>query len=499
MSDPPLHGIAVYNPDLLSRDELVRTFVARDDLLALLLEDLRRETDGAPQHHLIVGHRGMGKTTLLRRLRYAIEDDAALEAWLPLVFPEEQYNVVRLSDLWLNCVDALVDTLEQQGGDVSPLDRRAAEVHALDDEEQRATAALELLMAGAPTRRFVLLIDNLDLVLDRIEDQQWALREVLSSEARLLLVGATSRGLETTFTYDKAFYDFFRSHHLTALDDAQAFAVLRRLAEVGDSPDVARVLDEDPARIRALRVLSGGNPRTIVLLYGVLAQGTAGDVRSDLERLLDHCTPLYKARFEAMPAQAQQVVDAIAVHWDPITAADLAERVRLPVNTVSAQLNRLVNQGVVEKVPYHPGRRLAFQLAERFFNIWYLMRASRRVRRRLAWLVECLKLLYVVDAEGRRALHSPAPPLASPEEVGKARSEPGEGDESLARELARSASVAEVRRLLGALGGGDRWRPFGEALAAVDAGTRHYLRRLAPEVRDPTETLLARLGEELES
>src|SRR5437879_3581955 len=107
MSDPlqePLRGVAIYNPGLLSKQELIGLWVARQPLLELLLEDLRRVgPEDHAQHHLLIGQRGMGKTMLLRRLRYAIEDDAQLDReWLPLVFPEEQYNVVRLSDLYAN-------------------------------------------------------------------------------------------------------------------------------------------------------------------------------------------------------------------------------------------------------------------------------------------------------------------------------------------------------------------------------------------------------------
>jgi len=133
------------------------------------------------------------------------------------------------------------------------------------------------------------------------------------------------------------------------------------------------------------------------LLFNVLAQGTDGDVRTDLEKLLDQSTPLYKARFESLPPQAQQIVDAVAIHWDPISAGELAEKLPLDVNQVSSQLNRLVQQGVLEKVEYHPATKAGFQVAERFFNIWYLMRASRRVRRRLLWLVQFLRLFYGAD------------------------------------------------------------------------------------------------------
>ena len=115
------------------------------------------------------------------------------------------------------------------------------------------------------------------------------------------------------------------------------------------------------------------------------------------------CTPLYKARFEELPAQGQQILDALAMLWEPATAAQVAEKARLEVTTVSSQLARLVRQGVVEKVALPPGKRIGFQIAERFFNIWYLMRASRRVRRRLLWLAQFLKMFYSEPERRQRA------------------------------------------------------------------------------------------------
>jgi hypothetical protein len=94
----------------------------------------------------------------------------------------------------------------------------------------------------------------------------------------------------------------------------------------------------------------------------------------------------------------------VATHWDQISAGELADLMELEVNKVSAQLNRLVQQGVIEKVPYDPPTKTGFQIAERFFNIWYLMRASRRVRRRLIWLVEFLRMFYSQDELGEKAL-----------------------------------------------------------------------------------------------
>ena len=93
----------------------------------------------------------------------------------------------------------------------------------------------------------------------------------------------------------------------------------------------------------------------------------------------------------------------MALHWHPITAADCAGHTRLGVNVVSAQLNRLCRQGLLSKVALPGASKLGFQVAERLFNIWYLMRASRRLRRRLGWLVEFLRVFYGEEDLQKRA------------------------------------------------------------------------------------------------
>ncbi|MFD2113854.1 tetratricopeptide repeat protein [Thiorhodococcus fuscus] len=393
--DEALHGVAVYNPDLLSRDELKRYFVGRLPLLERILADLKRERPGRiGQHRLLLGQRGMGKTSLLRRIAIAVEEAPELDAiWLPLTFPEEQYNVADPADLWLNCLDAIGDVLERRGrtAEAEALDAR---IESLNDASPETVLNALLDQARQLDRRLLLLLDNVDLILDRLREHHWALREALQSCPELLLFGASARAIEASYQYDAAFYDFFRIDELKGLTEDELRATLIRLAEVGGTPAVAELVERDPARIQTLHLLTGGNPRTTVLLYGVLAQGPGGDVRSDLEGLLDRVTPLYKARFEELPERGQQLVDALALHWDPASARQLADRLGWGVNLVSAQLDRLQVQGVVEKTAPYQGKRALFQLAERFFNIWYLMRASRRVRRRLAWLVRFLRMWF---------------------------------------------------------------------------------------------------------
>ncbi len=395
---------AIYNPHLLERSDLVASFVARHALFDELLDDLRR---GGKQHHLLVGARGSGKTTLLLRIAYGIEDDAKLaRACVPLRFPEEQYNVSRPSDFWMNCIDALTDALEQRG-DHQGATKLDAEVKALEDleDDQRATQALALLTdwAKRSKKMLVLLVDNMDIVLERLREAHWPLREALSADNRLIVIGASTTFLQESLVYESPFYDFFHVHELGPLPEDEARKLVLELARLANTPEVEAIIAADPGRFKALYVLTGGMPRTLALLHGILAAGKNGRVEEDLDGLLDQLTPYYKARFDDLPTQSQLIMDAVALHWHPITAADCASHTRLGVNVVSAQLDRLCRQGLLSKVALPGASKLGFQVAERFFNIWYLMRASRRLRRRLGWLVEFLRVFYGEEDLQKRA------------------------------------------------------------------------------------------------
>lgn len=445
---------AIYNPALLTMQESIALFTARRGLLDRLLDSLHRTSPGDPaQHVLLVGQRGQGKTTLLRRLAYAIEDAPELAArYIPLTFPEEQYNVGRVSDLWVNALDALADYLAARDRWLEAKEIDQAVEGLPDDESARELAARAALerWSNHTGARLLLLLDSIDLIFERLSDAHWELRSVLSSAGWLAVIGASARVLEESFDYGAAFYDFFRVEELRGLTVAESFDLMIALAQHYGAPQVERLIESDPGRFRALQSLTGGNPRTLTMLFTILASGDEGSVHEDLERLLDQCTPLYKARIEALPTQAQQVVDALATNWDPMLASEAAEAARLDVNAVSSQLSRLADQGIVERVPLPPKRRSGYQLAERFFNIWYLMRASRRARRRLTWFVEFLRLFYGDEGISERArvlLRE-----KSPEDV-QSRARTGQLALALARalgkgDLARALEVTGVSRLL---------------------------------------------------
>jgi Flp pilus assembly protein TadD len=417
---------AKYNPHLWSADELRAIFVARQRELETILQVLRTTAPAsAPQHLLITGQRGMGKSTLLQRVALAVEDDPGLQSeWLPLRFPEEQYTVSTPAELWTNVIGALADVQERLGKATSEIDAELAQLAHLSAGEREA-ASLNWIRQWCENhkKRLLLLMDSTDLLFANLAGGDankrsakkdggasalWRVRRALLHAPHFFWLGGSYQPLEANGLYSDAFLDFFQLVELRPLTLVEMQTAIQAMARVfgagrglqGDDAEdeVKRLLDARPERLRAMRQLTGGNPRTTVMLYELFAAGGRDSIRADLERLLDAMTPLYKARLEVLADQPRKVFAHVMEHWAPISAKALAQVAHLTVGTVSTQLTRLEQEGLVEKTALGGTKRSGFQASERFFNIWYLMRnAPRGARSRVGSLVAFMQLWYSKD------------------------------------------------------------------------------------------------------
>ncbi len=400
--------MAVYDPLQLNETDFLNTFVARLPLLNRMLRHIAESGNQTILHHrLVFGQRGMGKTSLLRRIALAVRDDHTLsQAWIPLNFREEQYNIGQLNDFWKNCADALADWCEKNG--------KPAQAESLD-HAVRASKDLYrdiCAVADANSRRLILLVDNLNLILDSLAvTDQWALRKSLLDKHAPLMIACTPTHLPQLSQREGPFYDFFSMDDLGALDSHEMKECLVRLARTRGKPGLDVLLDmqRHPQRIRVMHTLCGGNPRTLVLIYQVLetiakaVPDDGGDMGQLLEGVLETTTPLYKSRTEELSQQQRRVIDAVALAWDPISSAEISKTTGIVPTTLSGLINRLKKDGLLERVSMGP-KRNGVQLAERFYNIWYLMRhGTRRNRLRLQWLSRFLSTYYSKTELGDQA------------------------------------------------------------------------------------------------
>lgn len=443
--------IRIFNPHRLKAQDLEESFIARQELFQSILSDLAsgKETS-PPQHHLVIGQRGMGKTTLLLRLALELTREPQCQRLLPLSFPEEQYiEVDRLSKFWLNALDAMADTLEQEGRteSVSEIDHEVKRLSAIKADETTYHEACREAFTNAWTRlgrRPVLFIDNFNLLLSRLRNDDYSLRGYFSSPGAPVLVAASAVYPEEMADYGAAFYDGFKPHYLHPLTLDEVRDVLIRLARAVQKPAlVDRIYSELP-RLAALRDLTGGNPRTAVMLFELFADGFSEDAFEDLDALLDLVTPLYQSRMDQLSDLAQTIVGTLARNWSPMSKAEIVSHARLVDSSVPAQLGRLREIGLVEETPLFPSKKTGYQIAERFFNIWYVMRfASRRQRASLACLTRFLQ-----------KFHTPADSAVL--EIDPDNDSPSRDLAFLLRDIRREPAAA--REVLSQLTQTDEWR-----------------------------------------
>ena len=374
---------AVHNVVQLSNADVRDRFVVRGHELDELVAHLR-END-PPRHALVIGQRGMGKSLLLRRVAVAIADDVELSVrWLPVLMPEELYEVTSIGELWLAALDRLATDLSD-----ADLTAQHRALLAETDPSRMEALALQRLLAAARERgcKVLLLVENLDMLLGHqvASDEGWALRQALQTEHDLLLMATAVSTFVQAEEASKAFYGFFHRIDLRPLGDDDVRSLWR---------DVTGV-DLAGSRAVPIRILTGGNPRLITVLGRFSEHPDLSNLRQDLELLIDDYTPYFKANIEALPPVERKVFVTLADIWAPATAAEVAERTRMSSSKVSALLGRLVGRGAIEIVDQEAGRQ-RYELSERLYNLYHLLRrpdGEGRVRA----LVDILTHLYGPD------------------------------------------------------------------------------------------------------
>ena len=391
----------LYNPELMSEADIRATFVARQKLLDDLLASIKRQPDGAGvQHTVIIAPRGMGKTTLLLMLKFALKDQSLDADWQAVKFPEESYGIYDLADFFLETLKQLA--AEAQDAQLRQQAEQLSSEYRRSEELQEAALALLKDWRKKHAKRLLLLVENFDQILAQIDDERAnaRLREQLMNDGALLLIGTATTFFQEARAYEQPLYNFFKIENLADLNFEQMQDLLRQRAKLDGLQDFEQTLQTNRSRLRALEYFTGGNPRLILILYRVITQSDISEVRSGLEKLLDEVTPYYKAKIESLPPQQRKILDTIArlsgQTSEGVTPGEIAKQVRLSPNQVSSQLKRLADLAYVRAANLR-GRSSYYTLSEPLYAIWHQMRFNRDARQRMGWLVTILHAIYQDD------------------------------------------------------------------------------------------------------
>ncbi len=345
--------------------------MVRQGELNIVLEVLRGNIDSPScQHALLVAPRGQGKTMLLARVAAELRADEALSAHLfPVRFMEESLEVFTLADFWLETLFYLARETETSHSKLSrELRQTRDDLTSRYNEtllEDRAFAAV-MDAADRLDKQLVLMVENLQALSQSVdEDFGWKLRKVLQCESQIMLLGtATSRFA----ALDDASQPFFEFFHMVSLEPLGTTA-FRRLWEMASGQSVAE------REIRPLEILTGGNPRLLVIVATFARHRSFHQLMEDLVTLIDEYTEYFRGHLEVFAKTERRVYLAVIDLWQPSTAAEVAARARMDIRTVSTMLGRLKERRVIGVDTSGPKR--LYSASERLYCIYYKLRRER--------------------------------------------------------------------------------------------------------------------------
>ena len=363
-----------FNPGTFQSDqEVMEQFVVRNRELDTVLEILHENIESPScQHVLIVAPRGRGKTMLLARAAAELRtNDKFSRSLLPVRFMEESHEIFDVADFWLETLfhlaretEASHPKLSQELRDThSDLSGRWRE-RTLGDHAR----AVVLSAAERIDRKLVLMVENLQTLCGNVDDDfGWQLRAALQSEPQIMLLASATSQFEGLEDAEEPFFELFRVIDLKPLTTEECHCLWQAVSR-----------DRVSAReIRPLEILTGGNPRLLVVVAGFSKHRSLRALMEELVQLIDEHTEYFRGHLEALPKSERRVYIAIMDLWQPSSTGEIAERARMDVRVVSTMLGRLVDRGTVTPSRWTGSRKRLYSAAEPLYSIYYKLRRER--------------------------------------------------------------------------------------------------------------------------
>lgn len=382
-----------YQSANLSHTEIIENFVVRTKEFDRVMADIRTtETGSSFQHYVFAGRRGAGKSTLLRRIQAEVCTNPDLDKrFIAVNLSEEQTGIYRLHDLW----DYVIRDLQGKGHKIKDLDWEA-----FKDDPKAYTRQLYLLIHEClkkAKKHLILLIDNIDRILRNIGKEANLFRELLMNYNDVRIIGGSTIMSEQFWKYDLPFYQFFSIKKLKPLSFEEIKLLLTHWSTVKKLPKINELIQQQPGKIQAIRMLTDGTPRTMQLFVDMLLDRQLQKGYEYLQQIVDQATPIYQERLGQMSPQQQKIITELSFFWEAVQVEKLIPVCKMEGKLISAQLNKLAGLDIVEKIKGEK-RSLFYRLEERFFNLWLLMtQGGPKQRREVKYLTAFIENWYDKD------------------------------------------------------------------------------------------------------
>ena len=257
---------SIYNPRPESVDVDFKVHLKTYDRLWAELNNSK--TEFPEQHYLISGEQGSGKTSLLAQLHQSVVIEPPLPTIQSLFLNEEEYSIRHLYRFWervfelLNDQDLLTNTISKEMQNLSEeIDKHK------EYEKQIGNQLLNWLESNGI--HLLLFIDNFDLILKKLSIAEChRFRKILQTNPCIRIIAAAPEVPPSFYQYEHPFYEFFKVVHLRPLSIERTQSLLLQLLP----ESMENTLTIAGSRIEAIRRITNGNTRCIVLLAEILKE-----------------------------------------------------------------------------------------------------------------------------------------------------------------------------------------------------------------------------------
>ncbi|WXU00844.1 MAG: Photosystem I assembly protein Ycf3 [Catillopecten margaritatus gill symbiont] len=376
--------------------------VGRQDLLDDILGKLTsRKNKRSGINQLFIGPRGVGKTHFLSLIEQSIQENKALEKQYTVVrFPEESNRILSFADLLLEIINILKNIDNEM---FQPLYER------LETEPSDDIVIDEILhylqqWHNKSKKNILLMIENLDVLLSeqvkaKIDIHKF--RSFLMDNSHIIMIGTAPTYFSALNDVKHPVYDFFDIQLLRELNEDEIMSLIKTHLKWDKQDDLLKNFNSLKPKIQAMLSLTGGNPRLVMMFYGLISQDRLDNIKLELQKLLDKITPFYQDRLKDLAPQERALLETMALmRSEKRTPANISKQFRKSREITSVLLKRMVKSGYLS-VNTNPDdkRSRIYRIKEQFFDIWLAMNESRGNRKYIPYVLDFFSMWYPTKKE----------------------------------------------------------------------------------------------------
>jgi len=375
--------IAKFNPYQMDDKTILSVATGRKTMLSQVLKTLEKnlEPDSTPQHMLIRGPRGMGKSFFLKYLEINFKSKSEFRNSNIILLPEEQNNINSPSDFI-----KLILTLATGGSARSII----TSWEEAEETWQKELQKLKDFIAGQKEKfeKYILVVvaENIDELLQNIQRDsktrkiyESRFRHILEHLDNFILIGATTKledGIDRK--YDNRLFHIFKRCRLTRWKEEDYFNYFERRKQLKiEQTGVQFSLDQEDlmkAKLKAISQFTGGSPRMAVVLTDLLLEDNVLSTANTLFGLIDDLTPYYQDLTKNIPPKSRMLFDTLIRKEENLSQSQVAELLNATQSKISKAFGWLVENGYIIGKKRSDSPAFLYSVADRIYVLYYLQR-----------------------------------------------------------------------------------------------------------------------------